>query len=118
MINRYSKIFMLFACVILSACDGPKLNSSKTTTPLGGGQLVANKDNGKIYYETNCGGCHKAGADDLNAVFGAPDLASSTKIASDLSQFGGVNSKLMKRFSNISKQRVLDLNEYLGKVNP
>lgn len=111
--NHYRNIFILSVCLIVFSCDGgPKLNGKPAVT------LTPNIADGKIYYETNCGGCHAAGNDDLSSAFGDKtkmDLKASQKIVSNMSQQGGPN-KLMARFTNIREQRVLDLIAYLKNV--
>jgi len=118
MLNQIPIIFVLFISAILFSCDGgPKLNVTRspgdTSTT-----LTASIDDGKIYYQTNCGGCHSAGNDDPVAVFSASDLSVSTHISNDVSKYGGATSFLMKRFTKIPEQRVIDLRAYLNSINP
>ena len=74
--------------------------------------------NGSTYYQTNCGTCHKAGADDPTSAFGAADLAQrQDMIATDMSNYDTTSTyNLMLAFNNIPAQRVADLKAYLASV--
>ena len=113
--NRFL-IFVLVISVVMVSCDGgPKRTGSSPRGSQTNVGLTASVTDGKIYFDYNCGGCHAAGSDDNESAFGdivLMDLKNNQKISNNMSQFGGT-FELMNGFSNLSPQRVLDLQTYL-----
>jgi mono/diheme cytochrome c family protein len=115
--KKYFIILIVFT--VLISCDGgPKINGAKApeNTDAVKKQLAIN--NGRIYYETNCSGCHAAGNADPTSAFNASDLKLSTKITTDMSGtiiYGG-QYDLMKRFTAVPRNRIDDLKTYLTSV--
>lgn len=73
---------------------------------------------GKTYYSSNCGTCHKAGTEDTTAAFGASDLAQKQDmIVTNMGDYD-LSLNLMTAFSNVPSQRVLDLRAFLQSVQP
>lgn len=111
----YLVAFLISFAVFAVACDGgPKRRASGKLTELNLLEIA----NGKIFYEANCGGCHSAGLIDPISAFGASDLTKSNHISTDMSNqiiYGGPFN-LMKRFSNISKDRIRELKAYLVSI--
>ncbi len=80
--------------------------------------LVGVAANGAIYYQTNCGICHKSGQNDPTSAFGASDLAQKhNMITTDMSDFDTTSTfNLMASYNNVPEQRVADLKAYLESV--
>ena len=80
--------------------------------------LVGVTANGAIYYQTNCGTCHKIGQNDPTSAFGASDLAQKhNMITTDMSDFDAASTfNLMASYKNVPEQRVADLKAYLESV--
>lgn len=117
--NKYIMFFIILFTVVITSCDsGPKNNDPKTTTPNTNTTITGISAQGKIYFETNCTGCHAAGTDDTTTAFGATDLKLTKDIKTDMSVYGDQsNLNLMARFSNVSAQRVADLKAYMASLN-
>jgi len=120
MVNKMKDSFLFalivsFSLAIISCDGGPKKNGIPAGTP----KVETNIANGKIFYETNCGGCHSAtGSDDVITAFNATDLTKSRAIETDMSNkaiYIGTNN-LMKRFSNIPDYRIKELKAYLNSL--
>ncbi len=102
--------------IVLATCY--ESSSEKPPPPPVVPPLAGVAVNGSIYYQNNCGSCHKAGRDDPASAFGASDLAQRhARITSDMSNFDATSTfNLMGAFSNIPAQRVVDLKAYLESV--
>ena len=104
--------------LVLAGCSGSGSEEAvapATNPPVA---VVGVAENGAIYYQTNCGICHRMGRLDPTSAFGASDLAQKQNmITSDMSGFDTTSTfNLMASYNNVPEQRVADLKAYLESV--
>jgi len=116
--KKYKIYLLIISGLLLSACD--ETSSKPKTKPIV--PLVGVLEDGKIYYQSQCGVCHSAG-EDRSTAFGALDLSQLQvdRIQSDMSDLGGVIVSgtlipLMGRIKNVPPQRVADLKAYFSTL--
>lgn len=114
------KLTTVVSMVTLSLALASCFESGSETTPpppVAPPPVGIAKD-GLTYYQSNCAVCHKAGADDTTAAFGALDLAQRhDMLATDMSNYDTTSTfNLMLAYNNIPAQRVADLKAYLKSV--
>jgi len=121
--NKINQIMLLLflglslvGCFDSSSDDAPRTVTVDNGGGGGGGGGIGSTADGKTYYNSSCGICHAAGADDTSRALGASDLARKhDMITNDMSAYDATTN-LMTQFNNLAQKRVDDLKAYLAAL--
>ena len=104
--------------LVLAGCLDSNSGEAVTPAVTPSATRVGVTADGAIYYQTNCGICHKIGQHDPTSAFGASDLAQKhNMIITDMSDYDRTSTfNLMASYNNVPEQRVADLKAYLESV--